>query len=63
MLTGGISLAIGAIVSLGAVIAATTMGGTLGVAGGFLAVTAIGLSVGGADGCDRRGRCVSRRSS
>ena len=34
MLTGGISLAIGAMVSLGAVIAATTMAGPLGVAGG-----------------------------
>ena len=46
MLTGGISLAIGATVSLGAVVAATTMAGTLGVAGGFLAVTTIGLLVG-----------------
>ena len=34
MLTGGISLAIGAMVSLGAVLAATTMDGPLGVAGG-----------------------------
>ena len=46
MLTGGISLAIGATVSLGAVVAATTMAGPLGVTGGFLAVTAIGLFVG-----------------
>ncbi|ESX09590.1 hypothetical protein X768_17710, partial [Mesorhizobium sp. LSJC265A00] len=38
MLTGGISLAIGATVSLGAVIAATTMAGPLGVAGGTAAV-------------------------
>ncbi len=46
MLTGGISLAIGAIVSLGAVIAATTMSGALGVAGGTLAVLLAGLGVG-----------------
>lgn len=46
MLTGGISLAIGPLVSLGAVIAATTMTGPLGVGGGFLAVCATGLAVG-----------------
>ena len=46
MLTGGISLAIGATVSLGAVIAATTMGGAFGVAGGIAAVSAAGLAIG-----------------
>lgn len=46
MLTGGISLAIGATVSLGAVIAATTMSGYLGVAGGIAAVSAAGLAIG-----------------
>lgn len=50
MLTGGISLAIGAMVSLGAVIAATTMAGPLGVAGGTLAVAIAGLSIGAATG-------------
>lgn len=46
MLTGGISLAIGATVSLGAVIAATTMSGYFGVAGGIVAVSASGLAIG-----------------
>lgn len=46
MLTGGISLAIGATVSLGAVIAATTMTGPLGVPGGIVAVAAAGLAIG-----------------
>jgi ribose transport system permease protein len=46
MLTGGISLAIGATVSLGAVIAATTMAGPLGVPGGIVAVAASGLGIG-----------------
>jgi ribose transport system permease protein len=46
MLVGGISLAIGATVSLGAVIAATTMTGPLGTAGGFAAVAAAGLAIG-----------------
>ncbi|MES0097658.1 ABC transporter permease [Mesorhizobium sp. M0019] len=46
MLTGGISLAIGAMVSLGAVIAATTMTGPLGVAGGAAAVALTGLGIG-----------------
>lgn len=50
MLTGGISLAIGATVSLGAVIAATTMGGPLGVAGGAAAVALAGLGIGAATG-------------
>jgi ribose transport system permease protein len=46
MLTGGISLAIGATVSLGAVIAATTMAGPLGVPGGIVAVAVSGLGIG-----------------
>jgi ribose transport system permease protein len=50
MLAGGISLAIGPMVSLGAVIAATTMPGPLGVAGGAAAVTLAGLGVGAAIG-------------
>ena len=50
MLTGGISLAIGATVSLGAVIAATTMAGPLGVAGGSAAVALAGLGIGAATG-------------
>ena len=54
MLTGGISLAIGATVSLGAVIAATTMTGPLGVAGGIAAVALAGLVIGAADRADRR---------
>lgn len=50
MLTGGISLAIGATVSLGAVIAATTMAGPLGVPGGIAAVALAGLVIGAACG-------------
>lgn len=50
MLTGGISLAIGAMVSLGAVIAATTMTGPLGVAGGAAAVALTGPGIGAAIG-------------
>lgn len=50
MLTGGISLAIGPTVSLGAVIAATTMSGPLGVAGGTAAVVLAGLGIGAATG-------------
>ncbi|MGX9571465.1 ABC transporter permease [Mesorhizobium sp. f-mel] len=50
MLTGGISLAIGAMVSLGAVIAATIMTGPLGVAGGAVAVALTGLGIGAATG-------------
>jgi ribose transport system permease protein len=46
MLTGGISLAIGPLVSLGAVIAATTMGGPLGVPGAILVGALAGLGVG-----------------
>ncbi len=50
MLTGGISLAIGPLVSLGAVVAATTMGGPLGAPGGIVAVALAGLLIGGASG-------------
>jgi ribose transport system permease protein len=50
MLTGGISLAIGAIVSLGAVIAATTMTGALGVTGGFAIAALAGLGIGAISG-------------
>ncbi len=50
MLTGGISLAIGALVSLGAVIAATVMAGPLGVMGGTAAVALAGLGIGAATG-------------
>ncbi|MGK9168929.1 ABC transporter permease [Inquilinus limosus] len=50
MLTGGINLAVGAMVSLGAVVAATSFDGMLGVAGGALAVAAIGLAVGAGAG-------------
>ncbi len=46
MLTGGISLAIGATVSLGAVIAATTMAGPLGAVGAMALVAATGLGIG-----------------
>jgi ribose transport system permease protein len=46
MLTGGISLAIGSLVSLGAVVAATTMGGPLGVLGGGALVALSGLVIG-----------------
>jgi len=50
MLAGGVSLAIGAMVSLGAVIAATTMAGPLGVLGGTALVMVAGLCVGAACG-------------
>jgi ribose transport system permease protein len=50
MLTGGISLAIGATVSLGAVIAATTMTGPLGAPGAIAAVAFAGLGIGAACG-------------
>ncbi|OLP55588.1 ABC transporter permease [Rhizobium rhizosphaerae] len=50
MLNGGITLAIGPLVSLGAVIAATTMGSAFGVPGGILAVIATGLGIGAATG-------------
>jgi len=50
MLTGGISLAIGPLVSLGAVVAATTMTGPLGAPGGIAAVALAGLAIGAASG-------------
>lgn len=51
MLTGGINLAVGPLVSLGAVVAATTMGeGLLGIAGGVLATLAMGAAVGAGAG-------------
>jgi ribose transport system permease protein len=50
MLAGGISLAIGASVSLGAVIAATTMSGPLGVAGGAACVFVAGVALGAITG-------------
>lgn len=50
MLTGGISLAIGATVSLGAVIAATTMSGWLGAPGAIAFVAVAGLAIGAACG-------------
>lgn len=50
MLNGGITLAIGPLVSLGAVIAATTMEGVLGVPGGILAVALAGLAIGAVTG-------------
>ena len=46
MLNGGISLAIGPLVSLGTVVAATTSGGPGGAGLGLLAVLATGLGVG-----------------
>ena len=46
MLNGGITLAIGPLVSLGVVIAATTMEGVFGVPGGILAVALTGLAIG-----------------
>lgn len=50
MLNGGITLAIGPLVSLGAVIAATTMEGVFGVPGGFAAVALAGLAIGAVTG-------------
>src|SRR5215468_4286471 len=50
MLAGGVSLSIFAMVSLGAVIAATTMAGPLGVAGGAALVIVAGLVTGAACG-------------
>jgi ribose transport system permease protein len=46
MLTGGIDLAVGPMVSLGSVVAASTMQGPLGMLGGVLAVLALGACVG-----------------
>jgi len=50
MLTGGIDLAVGPMVSLGSVVAASTMQGPLGMFGGVLAVLALGICVGGVTG-------------
>ena len=50
MLTGGIDLAVGAMVGLGSVVAATTMGGPFGIAGGVVAVLGLGVAVGTAVG-------------
>jgi ribose transport system permease protein len=46
MLTGGIDLSVGPMVSLGSVVAASTMQGPLGVFGGVLALLALGAGVG-----------------
>jgi ribose transport system permease protein len=46
MLAGGIDLSVGPMVSLGSVVAASTMDGPLGIVGGFLAVLALGAGVG-----------------
>jgi ribose transport system permease protein len=50
MLTGGIDLSVGPMVSLGSVVAASTMQGPLGVFGGVLATLALGGGVGAAIG-------------
>jgi len=50
MLTGGIDLSVGAMVSLGSVVAASTMQGPLGLFGGVLATLALGGVVGAAVG-------------
>jgi ribose transport system permease protein len=46
MLTGGIDLSVGPMVSLGSVVAASTMDGALGVFGGVLSVLVLGAVVG-----------------
>lgn len=46
MLNGGITLAVGPMVSLGGVIAATTMGGPAGTAGGIAFAAIAGLAIG-----------------
>lgn len=46
MLTGGIDLSVGPMVSLGSVVAASTMQGPLGIFGGVIAVLALGVGVG-----------------
>jgi ribose transport system permease protein len=46
MLTGGIDLSVGPMVSLGSAVAASTMDGPLGVFGGVLSVLALGAVVG-----------------
>jgi ribose transport system permease protein len=50
MLTGGIDLSVGPMVSLGSVVAASTMQGPMGVFGGVLAALALGGGVGAAIG-------------
>jgi ribose transport system permease protein len=50
MLTGGIDLSVGPMVSLGSVVAASTMQGPLGAFGGVLATLALGVVVGAAVG-------------
>jgi len=50
MLTGGIDLSIGAMVGLGSVVAATSMGGAFGIAGGTVATLGMGAFVGTAVG-------------
>ncbi len=50
MLNGGISLAIGPLVSLGAVIGATSMGGPFGTPGAIVLVALAGLGIGAAFG-------------
>ena len=59
MLTGGIDLAVGPMVSLGSVVAASTMQGPLGILGGVLAVLALGACVGAVDRRIRRDRPLS----
>jgi len=46
ILTGGIDLSVGPMVSLGSAVAASTMQGPLGIFGGILAVLALGAGVG-----------------
>ena len=46
MLTGGIDLSVGPMVSLGSVVAASTMRGPLGIFGGVLAMLGLGAGVG-----------------
>lgn len=46
MLTGGIDLSVGPMVSLGSVVAASTMQGPIGILGGLLSVVALGAGVG-----------------
>lgn len=46
MLTGGIDLSVGPMVSLGSVVAASTMDGPLGIFGGVIAMLALGGGVG-----------------
>ena len=50
MLTGGIDLSVGAMVGLGSVVAATSMGSALGAPGGIAAVLLMGAVVGAAIG-------------